>query len=184
MTHPSHLIRKTHDLISKSCANFLLHHLSLCNNLYKLPPYLTMCGHRNPMSLVRLRFQSHQSIPTHMLTIDDNQRDAYDSCASTARAVVCLYCPSGVAGSEIHLILECPATSHVALDLIQLLTTLLYDTCQPDWTTLTIHQQTSLILGDPPSTLPKKFHHVWLKSTFPTILDYVSCLQTLLYNMA
>ena len=42
-----------------------------------------------------------------------------------------LYCTLGVTGSEIHLILECPATSHVALDLIQLLTTLLYDTCQP-----------------------------------------------------
>ena len=110
---------------SRLHAHFLLHHLSLCNNLYKLPPYLKMCGHRNPMSLLRLRSQSHQSIPTHMLTITDNQRDAYDSR-------VCLYCPSGVTGSEIHLILECPATSHVAMDLIKLLATLLYDTCQPD----------------------------------------------------
>ena len=67
-----------------------------------------MCAHRNPMSLFRLRSQSHQSIPTHMLNIVDNQRDAYDSR-------VCLYCPSGVTGLEIHLILECPATSHVAL---------------------------------------------------------------------
>jgi len=76
-----------------------------------------------------------------------------------------------VTGSEIHLILECPATSHVAMNLIKLLTTLLYDTCQSDRSTLTFHQQTSLILGDPPSTLPKKFHHVWLQSTLPTILD-------------
>ena len=135
-----------------------------------------MCGHRNPMSLLRLRSQSHQSIPTHMLTITDNQRDAYDSR-------VCLYCPSGVTGSEIHLILECPTTSHVAMDLIKLLTTLLYDTCQPDWSTLTTHQQTSLILGDPPSTLPKKFHHVWLQSTLPAILDFVSHLEIFLYNM-
>jgi len=156
--------------------HFLLHYLSLCNNLYKLPPYCTMCGHRNPMSLLRLRFQSHQSIPTHMLTIDDNQRYAYDSR-------VCLYCPSGVTGSEIHFILECPATSHVALDLIQFLTTLLYDTCQPDWSTLTTPQQTSLIQGDPPSTLPNKFHHVWLQSTLPVILDYVSHLESFLYNM-
>ena len=161
---------------SRLHAHFLLHHLSLCNNLYKLPPYLKMCGHRNPMSLLRLRSQSHQSIPTHMLTIIDNQRDTYDSR-------VCLYCPSGVTGSEIHLILECPTTSHVALDLIKLLTTLLYDTCQPDWSTLTTHQQTSLILGDPPSTLPKKFHHVWLQSTLPAILDFVSHLEIFLYNM-
>jgi len=90
---------------------------------------------------------------------------------------------SGVTGSEIHLILECPATSHVALNLIQFLTTLLHDTCQPDWSTLTTHQQTSLILGDPPSTLPKKFHHVWLQSTLPAILAYVSHLEIFLYNI-
>jgi len=71
------------------------------------------------MSLLRLQSQSHQSIPTHMLTIDDNQRHTYDSR-------MCLYCPSGVTGSEIHLVLECPTTFHVALDLIQLLTNLLY----------------------------------------------------------
>ena len=136
-----------------------------------------MCAHCNPMSLLRLQSQSHQSISTHVLTIVDNQRDAYESR-------VCLYCPSGVTGSEIHLILECPASSHVALDLIQLLTTLLYDTCQPDWSSLTTHQQTSLILGDPPSTLPKKFHHMWLQLTLPAILDYVSQLATVLYNIA
>jgi len=111
-----------------------------------------------------------------MLTIADNRRDAYNSR-------VCLYCPSGVTGSEIHLILECPATFHVAMDLIKLLTTLLYDACQPDWSTLTTHQQTSLILGDPPSTIPKKCHHVWLQSTLPAILDFVSHLEIFLYNM-
>ena len=97
-----------------------------CPFVYKLPPYLTMCGHHNLMSLLQLWSQSRQYISTHMLTIDDNnQRDTYDSR-------VYLYCPSGVTGSEIHLILECPATSHVALDLIHFLTTLLYDTCQPN----------------------------------------------------
>jgi len=106
---------------SRHHAHFLLHHLSLCSNLHKLPPYLTICGHRNPMPGLRLRSQSHQSIPTHMLTLDDNnQRDTYDSR-------VCLCCPSGVTGLEIHLILECPTTSHVVIDLIQLLTNLLYD---------------------------------------------------------
>ena len=34
----------------------------------------------------------------------------------------------------------------------------------------------------PPSTLPKKLHHVWLKSTLPAILDFVSYLKNLLYN--
>jgi len=69
----------TGNVSSRLHAHFLLHHLSFCNNLYKLPPYLTMCEQRNPMSLLRLRSQSHESIPTHMLNIDDNQRDTYDS---------------------------------------------------------------------------------------------------------
>ena len=56
---------------SRLHAHFLLHHLSLCNNLFKLPLYLKMCGHHNAMSLLRLRSQSHQSIPTDMLTIAD-----------------------------------------------------------------------------------------------------------------
>jgi len=158
LKYPNAPLPPSGNVSSRLNAHFLLQHLSLCNSLYKLPPYLTMCGHRNPMSLLRLQSRSHRSFPTHMLTIADNQRDAYD-------CLVCLYCPSGVTGSEIHLILECPATSHVALDLFQFLTTLLYNTCQLDWSTLTTHQQTSLILGDPPSTLPKEFYHVWLQST-------------------
>jgi len=61
-------------------SHFLLHDLSLCSNLYKLPLNLTMCGHRHPMSLLRLWSQNHQSIPTHMLTLNNNnQRDTYDS---------------------------------------------------------------------------------------------------------
>ena len=33
---------------------------------HKSPPYLTMRGHRNPMSLLWHRSKSHQYIPTHM----------------------------------------------------------------------------------------------------------------------
>jgi len=131
--------------------------------------------HLNPLR----KMSPHQPIPTHMLNIDDNLRDTYDDR-------VCLYCPPGVTGSELHLILECPTTSHVALDLIQLLTRLLYDTCQPDWTTLTTHEQTSFILSVLPSTLPKKLDHIWQKSTLLAILLfilYVSQLEYLLYNM-
>jgi len=146
LKYPNAPLPPSGNVSSRLHAHILLHHLSLCNNLYKLPSYLTMCGHRNPMSLLRLRSQSHQSIST----IADNQRNAYDSR-------VCLYCPSGVIGSEIHLILECPATSHVALDLFQFITILLYNICQPDWSTLTTHHQTFFILGDPQSWGKKKF---------------------------
>jgi len=111
-------------------------------------------------------------------------------------------CPSATTYTNIPLTSKCVGTAtlclssdsgpkatnpfpptHVALDLIELLTNLLYDTCQPDWTTLTTHQQTSLMVGDPSSTLPKKLHHVWLpvKSTLSDILDYVSHFENLLY---
>ena len=84
LKYPQSPLPPSGNVSSRQHAHFLLHHLSLCNNLYKLPPYLTMCAHRNPMSLLRLQPQSHQSIPTHMLNIVDNQRDAYNSR-------VCLY---------------------------------------------------------------------------------------------
>jgi len=54
MKHPHTPQPPTGNVSSRLHAHFLLHHLSLCNNLYKLPPSLTMCGHRNPMSLLRL----------------------------------------------------------------------------------------------------------------------------------
>jgi len=66
-----------------------------------------MCGDRNPMSLSRMRSQSHQSIPTHMLTIENNHRDSY-------AGTICLYCPNEVIGSEIHIILESFTASHLA----------------------------------------------------------------------
>ena len=110
LKYPQSPLPPSGNVTSRHHAHFLLHHLSLCNNLYKLPPYLTMCAHRNPMSLLRLRSQSHQSIPTHILNIVDNQRDTCDSR-------VCLYCPSGVTGSEIHLILECPQP-HMSLRIL------------------------------------------------------------------
>jgi len=81
------------------------------------------------------------------------------------------------------MLCEWPTTSHIALDLIQVLTRLLYDNCQVDWTTLTTHQQISFSLGDPPSSLSKKFHYIWSNLTLPAILHCVSQLENLLFNI-
>ena len=55
LKYPHSPLPPSGNVSSRQQAHFLLHHLSLCNNLYKLPSYPTMCAHRNPMSLLRLR---------------------------------------------------------------------------------------------------------------------------------
>jgi len=167
--------------------HFLLHHLSLCNNLYKHPPYLKMCGHRNPMSLLRLRSQSHQSISTHpcRTRLDRTPyksplrhlpaRLDYPDHSSTnlpygRRPLIYppQETPPRLVASEVnplwHPWLCLPLRKSFILDLSPHKSPRLYDTCQPDWTALTPHQQISLNLGDPPSTLSKKHYHVWLRS--------------------
>jgi len=42
LKYPHTLLTPSGNVSSKLHAHFLLHHLSLCNNLYKLPPYLKM----------------------------------------------------------------------------------------------------------------------------------------------
>jgi len=58
----------------------------------------------------------------------------------------------------MHILLQCPSTKHIANDLVATLTTLLTHSHQPTWNSLTLYQQTSIMLADPPTTLPKKFH--------------------------
>jgi len=129
----------------------MIHRPSLYNNLHKIPPYLNICTERNPMSLTRFRSQSHQLIPTHEFTIRNAQRVTYDQ-------KICPYCDQQAMGTEIHILLQCPGTTHIADDRIATLTTLLTHSHQPTWNSLTLRQQTSIMLADPPTTLPKTIH--------------------------
>ena len=70
------------------------------------------------MSLTRPRSQSHQLIPTHTFTIQNAQRVTYDQ-------KLCPYCDHQAIGNEIHILLQCPGTKHIANDLVATLTTLL-----------------------------------------------------------
>jgi len=132
-------------------AHFMIHGPSPYNNPYKISPYLNISTERNPMSLTRFRSQSHQLIPTHKFTIENAQRVTYDQ-------KICLYCDQQATGNEIHILLQCPGTTHIANDLVATLTTLLTHSPQPTWNSLTLYRQTSIMLADPPTTLPKKFH--------------------------
>jgi len=95
----------------------------------------------------------------------------------------CSYCDQQAIGNEIHILLQCPGTKHIANDLVATLTTLLTRSHQPTWNSLTLYQQTPIMLADPPTTLPKKFHQTWLHATLPHILTYIVALQTHLYNI-
>ena len=161
----------------RSQAHFMIHGPSLYNNLYKIPPYLNICTQRNPMSLTRFRSQSHQLIPTHTFTIQNAQRVTYDQNS-------CPYCDHSAIGNEIHILLQCPGTKQIAKDLVATLTTLLTHSHQPTWNSLTLYQETSIMLADPPTTLPKKFHQTWLHATLPHILTYIAVLETHLYNIS
>jgi len=129
------------------------------------------------MSLTRFRSQNHQLIPTHKFTIENAQRVTYDQ-------KICLYCDQQTTGNEIQILLQCPSTKHIANDLVATLTTLLTHSHQPTWNSLKLYQQTSIMLADPPTTLPKKFHQTaWLHATLPHILTCIAALETHLYNI-
>ena len=75
-----------------------------------------------------------------------------------------------------------PGTKLIANDLVATLTTSLTHSHQPTWKSLILYQQTSIMLADPPTTLPKKFHQTWLHATLPHILKYIAVLETHLYD--
>jgi len=155
----------------------MIHGPSLYNHLYIIPPYLNIYTERNPMSLTRFHCQSHQLIPTHKFTIENAQRVTYDQ-------KLCPYCDQQATGTEIHILLQCPGTKHIANDLIATLTTLLTHSHQSTWNSLTLRQQTSITLADPPTTLSDFFRQIWLHATLPHILTYILALETHLYNMS
>jgi len=130
------------------------------------------------MSLTRFRSHSHQIIHTHKVTIENAQR-------VTCNQNLCLYCDQQATGTEIHILLQCPGTKHMANDLIATLSKLLELSHQPPWNSCALYQQTSIILADPPTTLPTKFHNTWLHATLLHIRTFIPALrlETHMYNM-
>ena len=131
---------------------------SLHNNLYKIPPYLNICTERNPMSPTRCHSQSHQLIPTHTSTLENAQRVTYDQ-------QLCPYCDQQVTGNEIHILLQCPGTKHIANNLIVTLSTLLTHSHQTTWNFVTLYQQT--FLQTPPRLSPKDVTEYGFTLPFP-----------------
>jgi len=127
------------------------------------------------MSLNRLRSQRYQLIPTHKFTIENAQRVTYDQKLGP-------YYDQQATGIEIHILLQCPGTKHIANDLIATLTT---THTQPPANMELSHTASTNVhhACRPPTTLPGKFHQTWLHATLPHILTYITALETHLYNM-
>jgi len=93
-------------------------------------------------------------------------------------------CSNAIGGTSCsNAIRVLSGTTHVANDLVATVTTLLTHSHQPTWNSLTLYQQTSIMLAHPPTTLPKKFNKTWLHATLPHILTYIAALETHLYNI-
>jgi len=71
-------------------------------------------------SVPRFCSQSHQLIPNHKLTNENAQRVTYNQ-------KLCPYCDQQATGTEIHILLQCPGTKHIADHLIIILCKLLED---------------------------------------------------------
>jgi len=127
------------------------------------------------MSLFWLRTQSHGTIPTHTYHFEDNMRNLYGDR-------LCTRCTTNTLGCETHAILECNYSKHLASPLIHKLRSLLSKAGQPSWDSLPTSQQISIILGNPPPSLPTKLHKVLTETTLYEILPHISSLKTLLYT--
>jgi len=114
---------------------------------------------------------------THKFVIENAQRARYNQ-------QLCPYCDQHVTGTEIHTLLQCPSTKHITNDLILTLSKLLELSHQPTWNSLTLYQQTAIILANSPTTLPKNLHITWLHATLHHILTYIAAFKTHLYNMS
>ena len=95
---------------------------------------------------------------------------------------LCTRCTINTLYCETHTILECTYSKHLVFQLINKLRSLLSKAGQPSWDSLPTSQQISIILGNPPPSLPTKLHKVWTETTLDEILPYISSLETLLYT--
>jgi len=127
----------------------MIHGPSLYNNLYKIPPYLNICTECNAISLTRFRSQSHQLNPTQNFTIENAQRVTYDQ-------KLCPYCDQQATVNEIHILLQCPGTKHIANDLLPPLPHCSHTVTSQHGTLSHCTNKRQSCLQTPPRLFPKK----------------------------
>jgi len=158
---------------TRACFNIMRD--SLKTNLSTPSSFITHHSVLNPMNLFRIRTQSHGAIPTHTYHFEDNMRNLYGDR-------LCTRCTNNTLGCETHAILECTFSKHLVSPPINTLRTLLSKAGNPFWDFLPMQEQISIILGNPPLSLPTKLHKAWTKTTLNEILPHISFLEALMYT--
>ena len=153
--------------------NFLPAHFT---NHYKLPLYITLYTASNTISILRLRTQCHELIPTHAPEYLSSRRDEYSSR-------LCNYCSLQETGSETHIILDCPYTQPILHIITTPISKLLSKLALPSLSQLSQQQQVAIILGNPPPDLVRERHPAWIKAALPHCIKYIFTLQQLLYSI-
>ena len=146
-------------------------------NLCKPASYLSI-HHGHALDLIRLRTQTWpQYIPTHLHFSGRKVRQEYQHRH-------CEYChQQGVLGDETHVFLRCPATaSLIGETVVQINKKLRLIDVLP-WSSFTDTQRVSILLGNPPPSLLKKYTKGWMQECVPLLHTYTTKLRSLLVTL-
>jgi hypothetical protein len=146
-------------------------------NLYKPAPYLSI-HHGHALDLIRLRTQAWpQYIPTHLHFSGRKGRQEYQHRH-------CAYCHrQGVLGDETHIFLRCPATASLTSETATQINRILRLFDAPPWSSFTDTQRVSILLGNPPPSLLKKYTKGWMQECVPLLHTNTTKLRSLLVTL-
>jgi hypothetical protein len=146
-------------------------------NLYKPAPYLSI-HHGHALDLIRLRAQAWpQYIPTHLHFSGRKARQQYQHR-------YCVYChQSSVLGDETHIFLRCPTTDSLVNETVDQIHKKLRSFDAPPWSSFTDTQRVSILLGNPPPSLLKKYTKEWMQECVPLLQTYTTKLRSLLVTL-
>jgi len=96
----------------------------------------------------------------------------------------CEYClqPSAL-GDETHIFLKCPTTASLASETVDKIQKKLRLFDVPPWSSFTDTQRVSILLGNPPPSLLKKYTKEWMQECVPLLHTYATELRSLLGSL-
>ena len=102
-------------------------------------------------------------------------------------AFSCIFCEHSAnifsLGDETHIFLRCPATANLISDTATQIDQILRLFDAPPWSSLTDAQRVSILLGNPPISLLKKYTKGWMQECVPLLHTYTTKLRSLLATL-
>ena len=90
----------------------------------------------------------------------------------------CVYCHQKTLGDETHIFLKCPVTANLRSDTATQIDQILRLFDAPPWSSLTDAQRISILLGNPPTSLLKKYTKGWMQECVPLLHTYTTKLRS------